>query len=549
MDIARLGLAVDSSQVEKGTVSLKQLTGAAGQASAAAQRLAGASQAEAVGQKAAAAAVGTHNAALMAQNTIMRSSMQQRTMMIYQLNDVAVSLASGMNPAMVAMQQGSQILQGGFAPALRTITDLVGGLVTKFWPLAAAVGAVTSVFAGLTYEFNKTAETQVSVLDVMRSAWDVFASDVANSVAPVFVQMGSWLQQGWDAAAPVLKDMGNAIIGTSQAISIVWQTWPAVMGDVIIRTVNVALTGITRLLNESRAQLAQFLSLVSSLPIPGVNALAGASIGLLGKEITALQFDNPYAGAGEAVGGAISGAMGRDYLGELGGAMSTRAQQIARARAETEALGGAAKAANDNVKTLAEDGLGKLGEFGKSVLSTLSSGFSDLFKGLLKGTKSAGDAIADLLGKLGDLFIDQAFNMLFGGLFGGGMGGGMKGGLFGGAIIPGILHSGGTAGMDGYGHGRAFGADTWANAPRYHNGGIAGLRPNEVPAILERGEKVIPANQNGGGGQTVVVIRLEDGLRADIVNQAVGQSVQISKGMVEPVSRTVSQMAQQQRYG
>ena len=154
------------------------------------------------------------------------------------------------------------------------------------------------------------------------------------------------------------------------------------------------------------------------------------------------------------------------------------------------------------------------------------------------------------MGKLGDLFIDQAFNMLFGGMFGGGFGmGGGGGGLFGGAIIPGILHSGGVAGSDGYGHGRAFGANTWANAPRYHNGGVAGLRPNEVPAILERGERVIPANQNGGGGQTVVVIRLEDGLRADIVGEATGQAVQITKGMVEPVSRTVNQMAQQQRYG
>ena len=33
----------------------------------------------------------------------------------------------------------------------------------------------------------------------------------------------------------------------------------------------------------------------------------------------------------------------------------------------------------------------------------------------------------------------------------------------------------------------------FANATRYHTGGIAGLRSNEVPAILERGEEVLTA--------------------------------------------------------
>ena len=82
-----------------------------------------------------------------------------------------------------------------------------------------------------------------------------------------------------------------------------------------------------------------------------------------------------------------------------------------------------------------------------------------------------------------------------GGLFNGG-----KGGLFGGSIIPGILHSGGIAGKDGYGHGRSVSPSVFKSAPHYHKGGIAALRPNEVPAILERGERVIPKGQSGGDG-------------------------------------------------
>ena len=43
-----------------------------------------------------------------------------------------------------------------------------------------------------------------------------------------------------------------------------------------------------------------------------------------------------------------------------------------------------------------------------------------------------------------------------------------------------------------------------ATAPRYHDGGLAGLKPDEVPAVLRRGEEVLTANdprhRNNGGG-------------------------------------------------
>jgi len=35
-------------------------------------------------------------------------------------------------------------------------------------------------------------------------------------------------------------------------------------------------------------------------------------------------------------------------------------------------------------------------------------------------------------------------------------------------------------------------AALFAGAPRFHGGGMAGLGPREVPAILERGETVLP---------------------------------------------------------
>jgi hypothetical protein len=125
----------------------------------------------------------------------------------------------------------------------------------------------------------------------------------------------------------------------------------------------------------------------------------------------------------------------------------------------------------------------------------------------LKDGKSAADAMSDALGKIADKLLDMSLDRLFGlGAFkGAGLIGGA--GLLGGAIIPGILHSGGVAGSSGYGHGRGFSPAIFANAPRYHLGTLsAGLRPDEVPAILQRGEVVFPRGTKMGGGSQSIVI-------------------------------------------
>jgi hypothetical protein len=76
-----------------------------------------------------------------------------------------------------------------------------------------------------------------------------------------------------------------------------------------------------------------------------------------------------------------------------------------------------------------------------------------------------------------------------------------------GVPIPGggvaVHHAGGIAGAGG-GERRNVGAAWFAGAMRYHTGGIAGLAPDEVPAILRRGEEVLTTGDsrhraNGGG--------------------------------------------------
>jgi hypothetical protein len=68
-----------------------------------------------------------------------------------------------------------------------------------------------------------------------------------------------------------------------------------------------------------------------------------------------------------------------------------------------------------------------------------------------------------------------------------------------GGIFANILHTGGMVG--GPGPGRMVPALAFAGAQRMHNGGWAGLRPDEVPAILQRGERVLSRREAASYGQ------------------------------------------------
>jgi len=69
-----------------------------------------------------------------------------------------------------------------------------------------------------------------------------------------------------------------------------------------------------------------------------------------------------------------------------------------------------------------------------------------------------------------------------------------------GGIVASVKHAGGMVG--GAGPSRMVPAMAFAGAPRMHGGGFAGLKPDEVPAILQRGEMVVPRGQAARYGQT-----------------------------------------------
>lgn len=115
---------------------------------------------------------------------------------------------------------------------------------------------------------------------------------------------------------------------------------------------------------------------------------------------------------------------------------------------------------------------------------------------------------ADFLRQIAQMIIQQA---LFNALGGSGGQGGVGGFIA--TAIGALFHTGGVVGSTNAPT-RAISPAWFHKAVRYHEGGIAGLQPGEVPAILKKGEEVLTANDprhvmNGGaagGGQSNVRI-------------------------------------------
>lgn len=141
-------------------------------------------------------------------------------------------------------------------------------------------------------------------------------------------------------------------------------------------------------------------------------------------------------------------------------------------------------------------------------------------------SESAGDAFrqfaSDFLRQIGQMILQQlalnAARAIMGG-FG-----------FGGGVAAGVAHSGGIAGSTN--RSRRVDPAMFANAMRFHNGGLPGLASNEVPAILQKGEEVLTQGDprhifNGGmsggatgsasSGMSLKIVNVLDA--ADIVEQ------------------------------
>ncbi len=247
---------------------------------------------------------------------------------------------------------------------------------------------------------------------------------------------------------------------------------------------------------DSARETAAALGELAGAPLASIAALreamAGANTEIDNAAGATERLDEAFA----AIGGAGGDAAG-DGEGSAGSAAraaeASRSAGEAAATAATQAATGWA-AVREELSRYASEAM----DWGKGLGSALTSAFrsaEDAIASFVTGGKIDFKALADSI--LADITRIAVRSTILGPLANalGGGGGGLLGGLFGGGggLFAGIFHQGGVAG--GPAQQRLVPALAFAGAPRFHDGGLAGLRADEVPAILQRGEMVLSRAQ------------------------------------------------------
>jgi hypothetical protein len=370
----------------------------------------------------------------------------------------------------------------------------------------------------------------------------------------------SGMQSAIESVVGFGNTAANTFEGAFEAIKAIWGLLPAAIGDLAFQAANSLIEGVESMLNGVVARINGFIEGVNS----GLEALGSERrITLLG-DLDLGEIENRFAGAATQAGTAAKDAFDRAFednplavpdlglndiarealtsantyrtaasdlaTGALAPLASWQALQAAVAGAGTEgeaaledaadaadsfdesitaagrAAGGAGAAAADGaeaaktgwaaaVATLA-DYAAKAHDIGGDIGQTLVGAFQSAENAVAEFVKTGKldfrslvtSMIADLAKLAARRFILGPIANALSGALGG------AGGLF-----ADILHSGGTVGAAG--SGRMVPAKTFAGAPRMHSGGWAGLKPDEVPAILQRGERVLSRREAAGYGQ------------------------------------------------
>lgn len=152
---------------------------------------------------------------------------------------------------------------------------------------------------------------------------------------------------------------------------------------------------------------------------------------------------------------------------------------------------------------------------GQDMVSSVSSGFTGFFDDIIEGTDNVGKSFtkmtASILRDIAKIVAQRMIAEPIAGAIMSGIGGILSASPAGGigstagfgdgvALNPsiGYAHTGGVIGSTILST-KLVDPSIFNHAPRFHNG----LKPDEFPAVLQRGEEVVPANRAGRDGVTV----------------------------------------------
>lgn len=240
-------------------------------------------------------ATGTMNVALRQQTAVLSSARgamgltaSEGLNLSRQFSDIGVTAAMGMNPLMIAIQQGPQILDTFQMAAQRTGTSVKAVMLqagAAIWtamapllPFIAAAAAAAAVIGGTlalaTRAMNKEAgdlteglgltadqlenvqNKGVTMGDVVVGSLRYLQDVIWDQIGPTVTKIGDWFSETMDRATRFVLDgvkfMVGAFIGAYRGITAIWGDLPAVIGDLAISAANAAIRAIESMLNKAR---------------------------------------------------------------------------------------------------------------------------------------------------------------------------------------------------------------------------------------------------------------------------------------------------------
>lgn len=210
-----------------------------------------------------------------------RSAGQARMQMMnlgYQLNDIGMTLSTGMNPMTVLIQQGSQIAQiyggqGGVNQLFKDLGKMVTGLARRFWPVALVIGAVTTGIAALTKSINQTTDVGVTMGDTFKAVFQVLGRYLYPFIEGPLNDLMSGFNVVIDFIAEWFPKVMNGVIAAGIAmVKIIGATW-----DLLPWLWEDAWTAIKNTAIDVIQAIANFVTqdLVNNV-LKGVNRIAQA---------------------------------------------------------------------------------------------------------------------------------------------------------------------------------------------------------------------------------------------------------------------------------
>ncbi|MBX9574547.1 MAG: phage tail length tape measure family protein [Caulobacteraceae bacterium] len=348
MDLALLGFEFDGSGADAADRAFhKVATGARGveqavsRAEDATDRLANAARRSNGATEIMNVSIMQQTAALGATRASMGLTAAEGLNLSRQFADIGVTAAMGMNPLMIALQQGPQLLDAFQMAAMRAGTSIRASMVatgaavwTAMAPLlpviaaiAAAAGTVAGAFGlatravrediGDVTETMRLTEAQLRTLkeqgvDTGVTMGDVFRGAGTTIKQGFFEMFGreievlgrTWdgfLDAAWQGTITTSKIMSGAFVGSFYVVRDTWGLLPLALGDATMTAVRAVLSGVETLVNRGIDGINRLIRAAKSLGplVPFGGAMS--QVNEIPHWIAGLP-DNRFAGALRATG-------------------------------------------------------------------------------------------------------------------------------------------------------------------------------------------------------------------------------------------------------